>query len=108
MQHATRLFVFTLMALSSARALPADPLPVSSGFGLDGMAPAGHWATRLTLLNNGYTQKFDNSGRSVDFDTGVDGIALNSAILPALAPLGAGAHWATSPSTQASTPVMPS
>lgn len=59
------------------------------------MAPAGHWAARLTLLHNGYTEKFDHQGRTVDFDTGVNGVALDSTVLPALAAFGPGATLGT-------------
>lgn len=86
MSRRSSLFAPLLITLSSTAVLSADPLPASSGFGLDGMAPAGHWAARLTLLRNGYTEKFDNDGRAVDFDTGVNGVELNSAVIPFLPP----------------------
>ncbi|MBX3669677.1 MAG: hypothetical protein KF778_14850 [Rhodocyclaceae bacterium] len=54
----------------------AQSIPTSSSYGLDGMAPAGHWAARLTLLNNGYTTRFDAAGRRVDLDAGIDGLNL--------------------------------
>jgi len=95
MLHFVRFNLFALLLASTVPALASDALPASSGFGLDGMAPGGHWAARVTLLHNSYTKKFDNSGRTVDFDSGVDGVALDSAMLPALAPLGAAASLGT-------------
>lgn len=95
MSRPSNLLATLLITLSSTAVLSADPLPASSGFGLDGMAPAGHWAARLTLLHNGYTEKFDNQGRTVDFDTGVNGVALDSAVFPALAAFGSGATLGT-------------
>ena len=68
-----------LCCAALAVALPPSAraeLPASSGFNLDGMAPQSHWGARLTLLGNGYTQRFDDTGRTVDFDTGADGLAL--------------------------------
>lgn len=35
---------------------------------LDGMAPAGRWATRVTLLRNGYDQRYDDTRHRVDMD----------------------------------------
>lgn len=54
----------------------AESLPVSAGFGLDGMAPGGHWAARLTVLTNGYDHRFDDNGRRVDLDRAYDGLNL--------------------------------
>jgi len=44
------------------------PLAAATAHALDGMAPAGHWATRLTLLRNGYDQRYDNQKERVDLD----------------------------------------
>lgn len=44
------------------------PLAAATAHALDGMAPAGHWATRLTLLRNGYDQRYDDARRRVDLD----------------------------------------
>ena len=46
----------------------SETVPVAAAHGLDGMAPAGHWATRLTVLRNGYDQHFDNAHDKVDLD----------------------------------------
>lgn len=88
------LACFCLACIASCPAL-ANGLPAATGFALDGMAPQGRWAARLTLLHNGYTQKFDNRGDTVDLDDGANGAALNADVLPALAPLGPGASLGT-------------
>lgn len=64
-----------LLGFSIASAL-AEPIPAATGFGLDGMAPGGHWAARLTVLRNGYDQRFDNRGRRVDLDRDYNGLDL--------------------------------
>lgn len=95
---------FSALLFSICLNATAGGLPASSGFGLDNMAPAGHWASRLTILRNGYREKYDNSGRLVDLDTGVDGLSVDSTVLPSLAPLGSGATLGTiSLDTQAAT-----
>jgi hypothetical protein len=43
-----------------------ETLSTAAAHALDGMAPAGHWAARLTLLRNGYDQRYDNDGHRVD------------------------------------------
>jgi hypothetical protein len=45
-----------------------DALPTAAAHGLDGMAPAGHWAARLTVLRNSYDQRYDNAKNRVDMD----------------------------------------
>lgn len=54
----------------------AESLPSSTGFGLDGMAPGGRWAARLTVLRNGYDHRFDNRGHRVDLDSAYNGLDL--------------------------------
>lgn len=67
-------FAALLACLSAAAS--AEPVPTAAGFGLDGMAPGGHWAARLTVLRNGYDHRFDNRGRRVDLDRDYDGLDL--------------------------------
>jgi len=43
-------------------------LPAATAHALDGMAPAGHWAARLTVLHNGYDQRYDDRKDRVDLD----------------------------------------
>lgn len=50
-----------------------EMLPAALRHGLDGMAPQGRWAARLTLLGNAYDQRYDNAGRRVDL-SGVPGL----------------------------------
>jgi hypothetical protein len=48
---------------------PNEPvLPTTAEYALDNMAPAGHWAARLTLLRNGYDQRYDDRKDRVDLD----------------------------------------
>ncbi len=71
--------------LSMSNAVTAEEvIPAAAGFALDGMAPAGHWATRLTVLRNSYDTRFDDNGRRVDLDTGYDDLDL-TLLNPALA-----------------------
>lgn len=51
-------------------------LPAASNHGLDGMAPHGRWAARLTLLRNSYDHRYDDARKRVDLDTGYDGLDL--------------------------------
>ncbi|TCJ15550.1 hypothetical protein EZJ19_06470 [Parasulfuritortus cantonensis] len=60
----------------------ADELSAAAAHGLDGMAPAGHWAARLTLLRNDYDHRFDDNGERVDFDAGYDGLDLAGLGIP--------------------------
>lgn len=77
---ATGLFCLTVMA-APAWAGTAE-LPTASLHGLDGMAPAGHWAARLTLLRNGYDKRYDDDGHRVDYDQGYDGLDLAGLGIP--------------------------
>lgn len=43
-------------------------ISTASAHALDSMAPHGHWAARLTLLHNGYDQRYDNRKDRVDLD----------------------------------------
>lgn len=52
---------------------PPESIPTASLHALDGMAPGGHWAARLTLLRNGYDQRYDDDGRLVAL-SGVAGL----------------------------------
>jgi len=76
-QNSRRLLAYLLPMLALAGpAVRAEPLPAASGYGLDGMAPGGHWASRLTLLRNGYTMRYDDDRKRVDLDAGLDGLDL--------------------------------
>jgi hypothetical protein len=79
----------SLMAF--AMSVSAEPLPSSSSYALDSMAPAGRWATKIELRANGYDQWYDNDGKRRDLDAAFDGVELNGAVFPSLALLGAGA-----------------
>lgn len=69
----TSLLCLSICAVSAHAASSFEPaataLPAATAHALDGMAPAGHWAARLTLLRNGYDQRYDNDGRRVDLDS---------------------------------------
>lgn len=43
-------------------------LPASAAHALDGMAPAGRWAARLTVLRNTYGHRYNNAEARVDQD----------------------------------------
>lgn len=55
----------------------AEALPAATAHALDGLAPAGHWAGRLTLLRNGYDHRFNDAGKRVDMD-----VDANAALAP--------------------------
>lgn len=78
-----RICLAALLCLDVATAV-AEPIPAAAGFGLDGMAPGGHWAARLTVLRNGYDQRYDNRGQRVDLDSDYNGLNL-AALNPGLA-----------------------
>lgn len=65
------LALFSFALATSAAAEP--PLATTTLHALDGMAPGGHWAARLTLLRNGYDQRYDDDGRRVAL-SGVPGL----------------------------------
>ena len=56
------------------------PLAAATAHALDGMAPAGHWAARLTLLRNGYDQRYDNQKKRVDLDADVNLALVDSGV----------------------------
>lgn len=49
------------------------PLSAAAAHGLDGMAPAGHWAARLTLLRNSYDHRYNDASKRVDMDADYNG-----------------------------------
>ena len=63
------LLMMLSLSLTAHAESTEEALPTSAIHALDAMAPAGHWAARLTLLRNGYGHRFDNAGKRVDFDT---------------------------------------
>lgn len=65
-----------LFFLTAPAFAETDTLPSATLHALDGMAPAGRWAARLTVLGNGYDRRFDDNGRLVDLDAGYDGLDL--------------------------------
>lgn len=78
-----------LAAWGSAAHADAPDQPVLSAataHALDGMAPAGHWAARLTLLRNGYNQRYDDGKNRVDLDADANqalaafGVALDTEV----------------------------
>ena len=72
-----QLALLTWLLTSTSYALANEPTGSTASYhGLDGMAPAGHWAARLTVLRNDYTHRYDASGRRVDLDAGYDGLNL--------------------------------
>ena len=85
--HASFVFLFTLCATSFTL---ADSLPVVAGHGLDSMPPVGRWAVRTELRTNSYGQWYDNNGQRQGFNAAFNGVALDSAIFPALTLLGPG------------------
>jgi len=63
-----------ILSLAAAPAMASDPgsavspIPTAAAHGLDGMAPAGRWAARLTVLRNSYDHRYDNASNRVDMD----------------------------------------
>ena len=58
-----------LTCTSPVQAETATPsLPAATAHALDGLAPSNHWAARLTVLQNGYDQRYDNNKNRVDLD----------------------------------------
>lgn len=92
-----KIYVLPLLLSALCVAVPAqaDSLPASSGHALDSLAPVGRWATRVELRVNSYDKWFDNDGKRQGFNAAYDGLNLNSAVFPALAPLGPGATLGT-------------
>jgi hypothetical protein len=65
---------------SNAVVANEPPLAAATAHALDGMAPAGHWAARLTLLRNGYDQRYDNQKKRVDLDADVNLALVDSGV----------------------------
>lgn len=75
-RHRPGFAILSLFLLSAAPVLAepaADTLSAATAHALDGMAPAGRWAARLTVLRNGYHQRYDDGGKRVDL-SGVPGL----------------------------------
>lgn len=96
------MFLFGFISSVSAQEPALDSavtsssvVPVSAGFGLDSMAPEGHWAARLELRTNSYNARYDNNGKRQDLDAAFDGVNLDASIFPALALFGPGASLGT-------------
>ncbi|OYY94326.1 MAG: hypothetical protein B7Y41_08385 [Hydrogenophilales bacterium 28-61-23] len=60
--------VYADTAAAVADAPASDAASTASAHALDGMAPAGHWAARLTLLRNSYDRRYDDREQRVDLD----------------------------------------
>lgn len=87
------VFLSALLVLASA--LRAEPLPSSSSYALEGMAPANRWAVRLEVRSNGYDKRYNNQGKREDLDAVFDGVELNGSVFSALALLGPAATFGT-------------
>lgn len=83
--------LFVLCTSLSACNLYAEPLSASSAYAMDNMAPMGHWAARVELRTNSYTQWFDNAGNVRGLKSEFNALNLNGAVFPPLSLLGAGA-----------------
>ena len=74
----------------------AESAPLSaSAHALAFMAPAGRWAVRLELRQNGWAKQFNDSGKREDIDATFDQVALNSVLFPVLAVLSSNASLGT-------------
>jgi hypothetical protein len=62
------LACLALWASSANADSTPEALPAATLHALDGMAPAGRWAARLTRLRNGYDHRFDDGKNRVDMD----------------------------------------
>jgi hypothetical protein len=71
------LACLALWASSANADSTPEALPAATLHALDGMAPAGRWAARLTLLRNGYDHRFDDGKNRVDMD-----VDANAALAP--------------------------
>jgi len=58
-----------LLLVCASAGAAENALMTASIHGLDGMAPAGRWAARLTLLRNGYDHRFANDRSRLDLDS---------------------------------------
>lgn len=84
-----------LLSFAAPVAARAETIPFASGFGLDTMAPAGHWAARLETRRNRYDSRFDDGGRKRDISSPFDGVRLDGTVFPVLGLFGAGASLGT-------------
>ncbi len=87
--------IFAGIGLANSLSVAADGIPVSSGFGLDTMAPEGRWAARLETRTNRYETRFNDAGKREDMDAAFDRVNLDQSIFPALALLGPGTSLGT-------------
>ncbi len=84
-----------LLGLAAPLHASAEAIPFASGFGLDTMAPAGHWAARLETRINRYDSRFDDTGRKQDMSAPFDAVQLDRTIFPVLGLFGGGASLGT-------------
>ncbi len=79
-----------LLALGTGT-LQADEISTAAGFGLDTMAPEGHWAARLEIRSNHYDQRYENQGHARDLGAPFSAVQLDASVFPPLALFGPGA-----------------
>ena len=77
-----------LLALLLPAMVCADELSTAAGFGLDTMAPEGHWAVRLETRVNHYDQRYDDQGHARDLGAAFNGVNLDGQVFPALQAFG--------------------
>lgn len=85
-----------LLSLGYSGFIKADiDLPASTAHGLELLAPANRWVTRLETRLSGYTEVYDANGNRIRNADAFDQVDLNADIFPALALLGPGASLGT-------------
>lgn len=87
--------IAALLCLAGTTPVRAAELPAAAAHGLELVAPAGRWVTRVELRESGYTQVFDEHGDRHPLGAAFDRVTLDAEVFPALAVFGAGADLGT-------------
>ena len=86
----TLLLATLLISAPLSNALATEASNANSHF-LGGIVPVGRWAAVLDTRYRSTTERFDNKGNREGLAAEVDGLALDSQVVPLLASFGAGA-----------------
>lgn len=84
------LFILPLVSIPLTNLKAAEPTGANSHF-LGGMVPVGRWAAVLDTRYRTTTERFNDEGKRESLAAEVDGLTLDSQVVPLLASFGAGA-----------------
>jgi len=86
--HLTALLIYGVLSAQPLAAQETSIPSSSAVHGLEFIAPKDRFVIRVELRTNGYDQIFDENSNKQALGASLDGINLNSSLLPALTPFG--------------------